>query len=67
MTKIKKTLFLMQIKQTEVAKKAGVGTSYVNKVVNGLDKKPSPKLRKALCELTGLTEKQLFERNPYEN
>lgn len=57
LTRAKIELFLRGVKQTEIAKRAGVDFAYVNRCVNG-KQKPSKKIIQATKELTGL---DLFE------
>lgn len=59
-TRVKLQLLLLGVKQIEIASQAKVRTPYINRVING-KQKPSRKVVEAICEITGLTEGQLFE------
>ncbi|RJQ31866.1 MAG: XRE family transcriptional regulator [Actinobacteria bacterium] len=58
-TRLKTELFYRQISQRKVAKKAGVDPAFISRICNGANR-PSKKVKEAICELTGLTELQLF-------
>ena len=59
-TKARLALFLQGTSQTRIARKAKCDVAYVNRCVNG-KQKPSARLIKAMCEVTGLKEEDLFE------
>ena len=59
-SKIKQLLFFREIDQKSIARKAGVSSSFISRVIAGKDK-ASPRVRKALSEALGMSEKDLFE------
>lgn len=52
-SELKLQLFLRGIRQTEIARAAGVGKSFVNRIVNG-KQKASAKVAKAFREVAGV-------------
>ena len=58
-TKLKMQLFILGITQAEIARRANVSISYINRVING-EQKPSKRIEEIITDVSGIPADILF-------